>query len=371
MDPRYRVSGTSLIITPALLVFHHILEGNIDHMLQIAQVPSRLRPHCKTHKMQEVIRLQLTKGVAKHKAATFAEAEMLAEAGAKDVLLAYHVVGPNVARVVRFLETYPDVAFSVIADHRGPITELGKAVSAAHCSIEVLLDIDTGLHRTGIQLGSMATELYRTIIETEGLQPGGLHYYDGQNHQVDVGQRRCAVNAVWDSIADFRDTLLEQGYPVPRIVAGTTGSFPILASIHDPTMELCPGTCVFHDVGYGETFPDLPFVPAALLLTRVISRPTADRVTLDLGYKAVASDPPFDRRVTFPDIPDAQVVLQNEEHLVIHTSRAKELQPGDEMLAIPFHVCPTSALQKQAYVVRNEQVVERWDIAARDRQLTI
>ena len=170
MDPRYRVSGTSPIITPALLVFHDILEGNIDHMLQIAGAPSRLRPHCKTHKMREVIRLQLTRGVAKHKAATFAEAEMLVEAGAKDVVLGYHVVGPNVARVVRFLETYPDVAFSVIADHRGPIFELGRAVSAAQRSVEVLLDIDTGLRRTGIQLGSMATELYRTIIETEGLQ---------------------------------------------------------------------------------------------------------------------------------------------------------------------------------------------------------
>jgi D-serine deaminase-like pyridoxal phosphate-dependent protein len=358
-------------VTPALLVFHQVLEENIGQMVQIAGDPSRLRPHCKTHKMREVIRLQLAKGVVKHKAATFAEAEMLAEAGAQDVLLAYHPVGPNVARVVKFLEAFPDVTFSVIADHAQPITELGKTVSAAGRTVNVLLDMDTGQHRTGVLPGAMATELYRTLSETAGLQPGGLHFYDGQNHQVDISERRRAVHAAWESIAGFRATLLEQGYPVPRIVAGATGSFPILAAMDDPTMELCPGTCVFHDVGYSKNFPDLPFVPAALLLTRVISRPTPDRVTCDLGYKAVASDAPVDRRVAFPDIPDARIVLQNEEHLVICTSRAEEFQPGDEMLAVPFHVCPTSALQKQVYVVRDGEIVERWDIAARDRQLTI
>jgi D-serine deaminase-like pyridoxal phosphate-dependent protein len=118
-------------------------------------------------------------------------------------------------------------------------------------------------------------------------------------------------------------------------------------------------------------FPDLRFTPAALLLTRVISRPTANRITLDLGYKAVASDPPAGNRLLFPDLPDAHAVLQNEEHLVLETSRAEEFRPGNELLAIPKHVCPTSALHKQAFVVSGGRVVDRWSVDARDRWLSI
>ena len=153
--------------------------------------------------------------------------------------------------------------------------------------------------------------------------------------------------AVWKPAAAFRDELVAAGLSVPRIVAGGTASFPIFAEIDDPAIELSPGTIVFHDWGYGDTFPDLQFTPAALLLTRVISRPTADRVTLDLGYKAVASDPPAGNRVRFPDLPDAKAVLQNEEHLVIETSQAERFQPGDELLAIPAahlpHLRPAQA----------------------------
>jgi D-serine deaminase-like pyridoxal phosphate-dependent protein len=141
--------------------------------------------------------------------------------------------------------------------------------------------------------------------------------------------------------------------------------------MQDPAIELSPGTCIFNDAGYSETFPDLVFKPATAILTRVISRPTADRITLDLGYKAVASDPPAGKRLILPDLPDAEQVLQNEEHLVVRTARAEEFQPGDELLAIPRHICPSVALHKQAYVISQGKLVDRWDVVARDRWLTI
>jgi D-serine deaminase-like pyridoxal phosphate-dependent protein len=172
-------------------------------------------------------------------------------------------------------------------------------------------------------------------------------------------------------VLQFRDELLAAGWPVPRLVCGGTPTFPVYAPKDDPTIELSPGTCVFWDCGYGKRFPDLHFTPAAVLLTRVVSRPTPDRVTLDLGYKAVASDPPAGKRVTFPDLPDAEAVLQNEEHLVLQTAEAARFQPGDELWAIPTHICPTTALHKQAYVVSEGRVIDRWDVASRDRWLTI
>jgi D-serine deaminase-like pyridoxal phosphate-dependent protein len=136
-------------------------------------------------------------------------------------------------------------------------------------------------------------------------------------------------------------------------------------------LELSPGTCVFHDAGYGDIFPDLEFAPAALLFTRVISRPAADRLTLDLGYKAVAADPPKGARLRFPDLPDAKEVLHNEEHLVLATPEASRFTPGDELLAIPRHVCPTTALHKEVYVVSGGKVSERWPVEARDRRLSV
>jgi D-serine deaminase-like pyridoxal phosphate-dependent protein len=371
MDPRYRIDDAGQIITPALIIFSEILEENIARMVQIAGDPSRLRPHCKTHKMREVAELQLRRGITKHKCATFAEAEMLAGAGAKDVFLAYNLVGPNIRRAVRFVQRYPDVAFSVIADHVAPAAQLGREMAAAGGSIDVLLDLDTGQHRTGVQIGRAAKELYGRIAETAGLNPGGLHVYDGQNHQTPVDERKAAVDAVWEAVARFRDDLLAESWPVPRIVAGGTGSFPMFAAKGDPTLELSPGTCVFYDAGYAQMFPDLDFTPAALILTRVISRPTEDRVTLDLGYKACASDPPAGSRLVFPELPDAKEVLQNEEHLVIETAQARRFEPGDELLAISRHACPTSALHKQVFVVSDGACTANWEVVARDRWLTI
>lgn len=371
MDARYHIEDTSEIISPGLVIFRDVLAENLAKMLAIAGEPARLRPHCKTHKMRQVVELQVAQGVTKHKAATFAEAEMLVAGGAKDVFLAYSLVGPNIDRAVKFRQQYPSITFSVTADHPQPIGLLGQAMSAAGTTIEVLLDLDTGQHRTGIAPDAGAEQVYQALVDTEGLVPGGLHLYDGQNHQTDLEQRRAAVTSCWQQAAGLRDKLVQRGWPVPRIVAGGTGSFPIYAAIDDPAIELSPGTCAFQDIGYGEMFPDLDFQPASLLLTRVISRPTHDRVTFDLGYKAVASDPPADRRVSFPDIPDAALVLQNEEHLVVETQHADQYQPGDELLAIPRHACPTSALHKQAWIISAGRLVDRWEVAARDRWLTI
>ncbi|MFO0906144.1 MAG: D-TA family PLP-dependent enzyme [Pirellulales bacterium] len=370
-DPRYAIQDSSGIITPALVIYLELVEQNLSEMVRIAGDAARLRPHCKTHKMREVAELGLRRGIAKGKCATFAEAEMLAEAGVADIFLAYNLVGPNIARAVAFRQRYPQVRFSCTVDHPAPLAALGRALQSAGLTIEVLLDIDTGQHRTGVPAGAEALALYRLIAETPGVTPGGLHVYDGQNHQRDRNEREAAVARGWSGVATLCQEIDAAKLPLPRIVAGGTGSFPIYAAMTDPRIELSPGTVVFHDAGYRETFPDLQFVPAAMLLTRCISRPKPDRATFDLGYKAVASDPPAGNRLSFPDLPDAKAVLQNEEHLVLETSLASSFAPGDELLAIPRHVCPTSALHKQVYVVHGGQVVARWDVVARDRWLNI
>ena len=371
MDSKYSLVDPSGILSPSMLVFRELVDRNLHKMIAIAGDVNRLRPHCKTHKMPAVTKMELAMGITKHKCATLAEAEMLADCGVKDIFLAYNLVGPNIDRAVKFLQKYPDVKFAVTADDSAMISALSTAVSKAGKSIRVLLDIDPGLHRTGVLPGPRAEALYQQIVSSPGIEPGGFHLYDGHNHQTNLEERTAAVMTGWNGAAQLRDDFVRRGWPVPRIVCGGTGSFPVFAKLQDPAVELAPGTCVFHDSGYGTSFPDMDFEPAVVMLTRVISRPSADRVTCDLGNKAVASDPPRGQRVVFPDLPGAEQVLHNEEHIVLQTPLAENYKPGDVLMAIPRHVCPTSALYKQAYVIEGGKVVDMWDVTARDRFLTI
>lgn len=374
MESRYALIDPSQLLSPSIVIFRSLIEANLQSMVSMAGTVDRLRPHCKTHKMPAITALEVERGILKHKAATLAEAEMLADVGVDDIVLAYNPVGPNVDRVVAFRRRFPSVRFGVTADHPVPLGHLGRAMAAAGTTIDVLLDLNVGLHRTGVSVEQdpdRAASLYRTIAETEGVSPSGFHVYDGNNHQRDRAGRRAAVEAGLGPVLRLRDDLRAAGFNVPRIVAGGTGTFPIYAAMDDPTIEVCPGTCVLHDAGYGDLFQDLKFVPAALLFTRVVSLPVPGRLTLDLGYKAVASDPALGQRILFPDLPDAALVLQNEEHLVLETSRADRFVPGDAILGIPWHICPSMALHRQVYVVEEGRAVGTWDVVGRDRVLSM
>src|SRR5690606_25922103 len=157
------------------------------------------------------------------------------------------------------------------------------------------------------------------------------------------------------------------GIATPAIVAGGTPTFPIHAKRGG--VECSPGTCVLWDAGYAASFPDLRFLNAAVLLTRVISRPAPDRLCLDLGHKAVASEMPHPR-VFLPDLPDAVPVTHSEEHLVLETPHASRWPVGSALYAIPRHICPTVALHHSLQVVEDRRAIDEWQVTARRRQLS-
>jgi D-serine deaminase-like pyridoxal phosphate-dependent protein len=372
MNPHYVIHDTSAVFTPALLFYKDLIRHNIARAVEMAGGPARLRPHVKTHKTREIARLELDAGITKHKCATLAEAEMLAQAGAPDVLLAYNMVGPNCWRLARLVRKYPGCRFSVLADHPAGAKQLSDALAAAETAVDVLIDLDVGQHRTGIAPGPAAAELYESFARLPGLRAGGFHVYDGHNHQESLDERREAALRGLEPVLALRDAVEKKGLPVSRVVAGGTPTFAVYARLDVHGLECAPGTCVLHDDGYGSRFADLAdFRPAALLLTRVISRPAPTRITLDLGYKAVASDPPAGKRCVLLNVPDYQPLLQNEEHFVVETPAAERFAPGDEVYAVPTHICPTCAMHQRAYVVEDGRVTGTWDIAARDRVLTV
>ena len=354
--------------SPSLLIFPDRIEANLQHMLAIAGDAARLRPHIKTHKLPQIVARQVALGITKCKAATIAEAEMAAQAGARDVLLAVQLVGPNVSRFVALQRAFPKVAFSTLADDAGVLAQLSAAAVAAGQSFDVLLDLDVGQHRTGVAPGPKAVELYRKIGALPGLRPGGLHAYDGHLHQSDPAERGAASDAAFATVLALHADLQREGLPVPRIVCGGTPTFPLHARREG--VECSPGTCVLWDAGYAGKLPDLQFQNAAVLLTRVVSRPAANRLCLDLGHKAVASEMPHPR-VIFPALPDARAVGHNEEHLVLETERAAEFPVGSVLYGIPSHICPTVALHDRVQIVRNDRITDEWVVTARARRLSI
>ncbi len=372
MNATYQFPDSTSLLSPGLVFFKDIIRQNIARMVEMASRPDRLRPHVKTHKTREIVLLLHEAGVTKHKCATIAEAEMLADCKAPDVLLAYPPIGPNASRYVELVEKFSNTSFSTVFDHMLPARQLSKLLVDAGQKTSFLLDLDVGQHRTGVGL-DRAGELYTQIASLPGLEPGGLHIYDGHNHQESLQERSAAVASQFAQVKALRESLQKNREPVPTLVAGGTPTFPIYAKMLDELgLECSPGTCVLHDTNYGGHFPDLTgFTPAALVLTRVVGRPTSNRVTFDLGYKAVASDPPADQRCTLLNVPDYKPVLQNEEHLVVETPAADQFKPGDVVYALPTHVCPTCALHRQAYVVEDGKVVDTWDIVGRDRMLSI
>lgn len=357
--------------SPSLLVFAEQVKRNIDEMITTAGSADRLRPHCKTHKMADVVRILIAKGIRLHKAATVAEVEMLADAGAMDIVLAYNLVGPNIDRMIQLRQKYPAVNLACTVDHPVPLQQLSDA-AAAGVTVGVMLDIDVGQHRTGVNPDTeQALQLYQQIDSLPGVVPAGFHVYDGHQHQESLAERSEAVLAEWPRVLDLKRRCEEAGLSVPELLCGGTPTFPIYAKLTTPEIKLSPGTSIFHDAGYGGHFPDLHFTPAAVVVTRVISRPTSNRLTLDLGNKSIAADPPKGHRVYFPELPDAAQVIHNEEHLVLETDDAERFQPGDILLGIPTHICPTSALHQEVAVIENGKLIGPWQVTARNRRLTI
>jgi D-serine deaminase-like pyridoxal phosphate-dependent protein len=366
----FAVSNSAEVPSPSLLVYPERVEENLRRMLAAVGEPERLRPHMKTHKMPELIRLQVARGISKFKCATVAEAEMTAASGATDVLLAYQMVGPNVERFLQLQRKFPGTRFSTIADDEGAVRALSKAAAAGghRERVEILLDVDCGQHRCGIEPGAAAGALYQHLSTLPGLANGGLHVYDGHIHDSEVATRTKRCDDAYAPVTRFRRELIDAGHLVPRIVAGGTPTFPMHA--RRPEVECSPGTCVLWDAGYSTKLPDLDFLVAATVLTRVISKPGGNRLCLDLGHKAVAAENPHPR-VLFPQLPGAQAVTHSEEHLVVETAQAGEFCVGDCLYGIPWHICPTVALHSTAVIIRQGRADARWAVAGRERVLSV
>jgi|WetSurMetagenome_2_1015567.scaffolds.fasta_scaffold00863_9 D-serine deaminase-like pyridoxal phosphate-dependent protein len=367
-DNWYQAENVNEICSPSLLIYPDRIESNIKKIIKIAGSPDRLRPHVKTHKMPEIIRLQLKQGITKFKCATISETEMVAKCGAPDILLAMQPVGPNVERFFKLKQEFRDSKISCIADNEEIIIQLSDLSRRTGLETHVWLDINCGMNRTGITPGEKAVRLYERIVDSPMLIAEGLHVYDGHIHEPDLSRRERICNDAFAQVTALIEDLEKEGMDTLKIVAGGTPTFPIHALRKG--VELSPGTLILWDWGYSSSYADMEFLHAAVLLTRIISKPAKDLLCLDLGHKAVASEMPHPR-IKILGLENYTVTGHNEEHMVIRTNKADNYKVGDPVYCVPWHICPTVDRHDTATVIIHNRAVGQWVIEARKRMITI
>ncbi len=363
----YLLKDSGQVDSPALVIYLNRVKWNIELLKTMINDVQRLRPHAKTHKAKEAAMLLMDAGIQKFKCATIAEAEMLAQCKAGDVLLAYQPIGPKIDRFVSLIKTYPGTKFSCLVDDSVAAKSISEKAMASGLQIPVYLDLNTGMNRTGMLPDEKAVELYLQCTEWQGLKPVGLHAYDG--HIADAGfelrKKRC--NEAFAAVENLKNTLLEKGMEEPIIVAGGSPTFPI--HLQREKVECSPGTFIYWDAGYQENLSEQDFIPAALVISRIISLPDKTMICTDLGHKSIAAENVLSKRVVFINAPELQFIGQSEEHLVLQAPEGHHYKIGDMLYGLPYHICPTCALYERALIIEEEAVKSEWKIVARDRKL--
>ena len=351
----YELRQVKQALTPQILFYPGRITENIQEMIRVAGTPERLRPHVKTFKCKEILSMQLDGGIRKFKCATVSEALLLAELEVPDVLIAYPLIGPAQGQFLGLKARFPNTRFSVLIDNEKQLTSWNAHGQA----IDVFIDVNVGMNRTGISPENAALLYEEVQISMHHFR--GWHCYDGHIHSVDVAERQRQVEAAFSPVERLIKATNTKAF---EHVCGGSITFPLHAQYAQRTLS--PGTIFLWDQGYSAHFPDLKFFIAATLITRVISKPGPGLVCLDSGHKAVGSEmktPPL----YFPQIPDAEIRIHSEEHLVLRTSMAEELALGQLLYGFPYHICPTVALHESVGVIEDHQLKDRWEISARKR----
>lgn len=364
----FKLNNPDEVDSPALLIFKDRVGKNIQTMIRIAGNSKRLVPHIKTHKTAEIVKMQLEAGITQFKCATIPEAEMLAEAGAKTILLAYQLNFAKAQRFISLVKNYPAIHFSSLVDNFESAKMLNDVFIEENLTGNIFIDVNDGMNRTGIAPNDSLIDLFKQIQQLPNVVFHGLHVYDGHIRDADFETRKqnCqkafekinAVNEQIKQISNLRDV---------KIIAGGTPTFTVHAL--NKEVDCSPGTCLLWDYGYDQLLAEQPFEFAAVLLTRIISKPAPGLITTDLGHKSVAAENPIEKRIFFLNLKNYAVKSQSEEHLVVKVEDWENLHVGDELYGVPYHICPTVALYDEAVIVEDGNVVDKWNVVARKKKI--
>jgi D-serine deaminase-like pyridoxal phosphate-dependent protein len=354
--------------TPALLVDASLLEANLAAMRAAFKYGTALcRPHVKSHKSPRIAALQIAAGASGLCCAKLGEAEVMFAGGVGDVHITTPVVGAG--KTGRLARLAGAGRVSVVADDADNLLALSRAAVAAGSVIDVLIEMDVGQGRCGVQSAEAVRELAEVALNLPGLRLRGLQGYHGRLQSVvDFRQRRNEVLAAMERLQAGVAALNRLGLTAPVLTGGGTGSLPIDLELGFLN-ELQPGSYVFMDATYRGVRWDpsgarIPFANALTVLAGVISRPLRDRAVLDVGWKALSSD--SGAPVLKGEMAVA-IEFAGDEHSLVTGDAARGLRLGERVEIVPSHCDTTVNLYDRFHVVRDGVVEALWPIAARGR----
>lgn len=348
--------------TPALLLDLDALERNISKMSRFFRdAPSDLRPHVKTHKCPEIARRQIEAGANGITCAKLGEAEVMAQSGIDDILIANQVVGKQ--KTKRLLGLAESTQVMVAIDSVQNARELSSAAVDRGQILDVVVELNVGLNRCGVQPGADSVALARKIVQMKGLSFRGLMGYEGHVMFVpEYGERKRMCEEALAHLMNTKLMLEKEAFDVEVVSAGGTGTYDITA-VYPGVTEVQAGSYATMDTKYRDL--GLNFECALTLLSTVISRPAETRAVIDTGAKVVTSE----YGMPEPKGPvGAQLTALHEEHGILRLERdAQTLDVGDKIEFIVSHGCTTINLHDQLHAMRGDKLEAVWSIAARGR----
>jgi D-serine deaminase-like pyridoxal phosphate-dependent protein len=351
------------IDTPALVIDLDAYERNLDRMATfMAGQSARLRPHAKTHKCAVVGRHQVARGAVGLCCQKVGEAEAMVYGGIDDVLVSNQIVGAS--KITRLVALARQARVAVCADDPGNVRDLDEAARSFGVRLSVLVEIDIGMRRCGVEPGEDALALARLVAAQRGLRFLGLQAYHGRaQHIADLDQRRTVMTEAIGRVGETVDLLRRHGLACETVSGAGTGTYRFEAASGVYT-EIQAGSYVFMDVDYKRVggFPG-EFENALFVLATVMSRAARDRAAVDAGLKALAVDSgmPMVR-----DRPDLEFQRASDEHGILRLANPDApLRVGDHLWLIPGHCDPTINLYDWYVGVRGGRVEALWPIAAR------
>lgn len=357
--------------TPVLILDLDALERNIARMAQFArQHYLQLRPHVKTHKSVEIARLQRNAGATGFSCAKLGEAEVMAEGGITDgLLLTSPAVSPSAIRRLLELNARTTGLMCVI-DHPHNARALAEAALASGKPLQVLIDIDPGIHRTGVASPEAAAQLFHEIRKHPSLVYSGVQFYCGREQHIETYvDRRVAIQEKTESLRTAIAALRESGGSPRIITGGGTGTHRIDSELGTLT-ELQVGSYVFMDSQYaacditGNGAP--PYEFALMVDVRVISANAPEMRTVDAGYKALATDGGLPRMLAGVS-PETEYQFMGDEHGALLSSTQPLPSIGERVVLTAPHCDPTVNLYDFYHVVRGDTLVAIWPVDARGR----
>jgi len=347
--------------TPALVVDLELLEGNIGKMADFFRdKEAKLRPHTKTHKCPEIALRQLGAGARGITCAKLGEAEVMAENGIKDILIANEIVGRM--KIERLLKL-DDICDPIVAiDNASNAQMISDMALRDGKSIDVVLEIDVGMGRCGVRPGGETLSFARKVSGMGGLAMKGIMGYEGHAVMIqDFEERRGECMRALKKLLDTRSALEEEGFRVEVVSAGGTGTYKVTGTYPGVT-EVQAGSYATMDARYKGIVPD--FDCAIGVLTSVISHTTSDRAVVDAGMKSATTE--FGLPLV-KGMEGVKVLKLNEEHGILRLGEGTKLSLGDKIELTPTHGCTTINLHDRVYALRNGTVESVWDIAARGK----